>query len=819
MASTNTHILSPPWAAVCPVMVPLETCNKAADILIDWFDPDELKNIVGGERWWQVRGPGRCGRRVGDGKKILEGRRCRRESEKYVGKKGRKLTEAEMDILKMESLDRVMLYVHGDTHRYQIIKYSRKMEGRVFAVNYRKAPQYPWPCPLHDVLSAYLYLTNPPPSALHSPVPPEKIVIAGDSAGGGLCINLLTILRDLGRPMPAGGVLISPWVDLTHSFPSVLKNSATDILPEHGGFIHKPSTLWPIDALPRHEGRIAPTETCPPPNPGHADTLQPSRERIKKFRKGEKTHSNVSQAEMMSCNGEPERISQTPKPAEEISWEPKPPKILMEDPSTTPLELRSQIQLYATNEQLTHPLVSPILQGSLGNLCPLYIIAGNSELLRDEIIYLAHRAAYPEEFPPRKEAVKDSKRQAENIENFKEPTRVHLQVFDGMCHVLTVFTFHPSAKYAYRSIGEFVKHVIDYPKSQGEDTVFPEFKKDTSVISDVSKSLTAPSGSASEREPVSVPNRIGDNLKPSSSPLMSDKSSTDLYDENSAVTKEHVQEHPQLNKVMSASEPQTNRSSDNDEFSEIVMLRQRVDICGRVRQMERKEDISCLRIPVNGIGLLREAPARRWLAGQQEWDEMFKHRRKNEEKYRKIIARARELGLVHSPEAGFVSDLDEENARDGRGHIQKDRRWGPLDLDNEHPPSSAIVGRRDTPEALALLKKTLYHTAPRTVERMPERRAMDIIRAALDPEDDPYAPPRQSVSEQQYVSEIVPIHGLNLWASIMRYFTKRSSAKASRGTVKTVSGLKKIKVIFARCSMVRSRSGTMRSGQEPASPK
>lgn len=72
-----------------------------------------------------------------------------------------------------------------------------------------------------------LYLIEPPPNALHEPVSPSKIVVAGDSAGGGLCVSLLTVLRDLGKPLPAGGVLISPWVDLTHSFPSVMENTAT----------------------------------------------------------------------------------------------------------------------------------------------------------------------------------------------------------------------------------------------------------------------------------------------------------------------------------------------------------------------------------------------------------------------------------------------------------------------------------------------------------------------------------------------------------------------------------------------------------------
>ena len=111
-------------------------------------------------------------------------------------------------------------------------------------VHLRKAPQYPWPCALQDVIAACkltaltssrtmtqivpdLYLIRPPSDAIHKAVSPSKIVFAGDSAGGGLCVTVLTVLRDLGLPMPAGAVLISPWVDLTHSFPSVMENFAT----------------------------------------------------------------------------------------------------------------------------------------------------------------------------------------------------------------------------------------------------------------------------------------------------------------------------------------------------------------------------------------------------------------------------------------------------------------------------------------------------------------------------------------------------------------------------------------------------------------
>ena len=76
-----------------------------------------------------------------------------------------------------------------------------------------------------------LYLIRPPPEASHSPVDPAHIVVAGDSAGGGLSLALLQVLRDSGLPLPAGAFLISPWCDLTHSFPSVHVNNATVCAP------------------------------------------------------------------------------------------------------------------------------------------------------------------------------------------------------------------------------------------------------------------------------------------------------------------------------------------------------------------------------------------------------------------------------------------------------------------------------------------------------------------------------------------------------------------------------------------------------------
>lgn len=140
--------------------------------------------------------------------------------------------------------NRVMLYVHGgayffgsvDEHRYQMQRHARKLKARVFAPEYRLAPQFPFPCGLQDCLAAYLFLLDT--------VDPSAIVLAGDSAGAGMVMSLLVVLRDQGVPMPAGAVLISPWVDLTHSFPSVALNNPMDYIPP-GGFHQKPSMAWP----------------------------------------------------------------------------------------------------------------------------------------------------------------------------------------------------------------------------------------------------------------------------------------------------------------------------------------------------------------------------------------------------------------------------------------------------------------------------------------------------------------------------------------------------------------------------------------------
>ncbi|KAG2013285.1 endoplasmic reticulum protein [Coprinopsis cinerea AmutBmut pab1-1] len=821
-AFTNTHIPSPYWAATVPVTIPLTTCNEAADVLIDWFGPDDLKHVVGGERWWQVRGLDGV-----DGEWIAEREHF---DEKADVAKGRKIGRSEEDILRMEQLESVMLYVHGggyfwgsiNTHRFQILRYARKFRGRAFAVNYRKAPQYPWPCPVQDVLAAYFYLIRPPPGAVHSPVSPNKIVLAGDSAGGGLCLSLLTILRDMELPMPAGAVLISPWVDLTHSFPSVMQNTETDIIPPHG-FLAKPSALWPVDPNAGNGPRIVRSETNPPPKPGHADTLKPTegREKIMEETRDipqggypvetqeemldkypDKANPEVHEVEdawSKPHSPEDDEIEEVPSATvdegcrEELEndpegWEPKPPKVLMENSSEVPLELRSQIQVYALTEQLTHPLVSPILQGSLGNLPPLYIIAGDGEVLRDEIIYLAHRAAHPSEFPARKGLVRDSQRQKENVKNFTKPTKVHLQVFDGMCHVLTVFMFASSTRYAYRSIAEFVKHVTQNESAYIDRVPFPEFHWSPDGVKGPQK------GDSRERE-------------------RDEKDAAGLFQQNEELAgNAAISSKPSVERDLNRHETPSKAGGEIEQggIPDVFMVCERVDIHARVRHMEPRDEIPCLKIPPSQIGVIKEAPAMRWYRGQEKWDKRFKatasrvvaKRVKLKAKSERILRNALDQGLVHPafPETIPIPELGDEKTggstlarQNSIGAVQEHRRWGPLDLGEERPPPSAIAGRRDTPEALALLRKCIYHTAPVTHQTVPRLKKSDVLRAAFDPHDDPNAPPKQSVSEEQVQpTPATAMHGLRMWDKILTYLGRKSAAKASDGIKSTVDTVQRV---------------------------
>jgi epsilon-lactone hydrolase len=109
-----------------------------------------------------------------------------------------------------------VLYLHGgayvlgslDSHRHLGAAIARATEGTVLMLDYRLAPEHPFPAALDDALAAYR-------SMLDDGQPSSRIVIAGDSAGGGLAVATMLAARDEGLPLPAAAALIAPWVDLS----------------------------------------------------------------------------------------------------------------------------------------------------------------------------------------------------------------------------------------------------------------------------------------------------------------------------------------------------------------------------------------------------------------------------------------------------------------------------------------------------------------------------------------------------------------------------------------------------------------------------
>ena len=123
----------------------------------------------------------------------------------------------------------VLLYLHGGGYCCGGINYSKgygallavKSGTKVFAPAYRLAPEHPFPAALEDALESYQYLLQKGYTA-------KNIVLAGESAGGGLCYALCLKLKEMNLPLPAGIVAISPWTDMTASGPSYEANREID---------------------------------------------------------------------------------------------------------------------------------------------------------------------------------------------------------------------------------------------------------------------------------------------------------------------------------------------------------------------------------------------------------------------------------------------------------------------------------------------------------------------------------------------------------------------------------------------------------------
>lgn len=125
--------------------------------------------------------------------------------------------------------DRAVLYLHGGgyvvgsikTHRDLMGRVSRAAKARVLGLDYRLAPEHPFPAAVDDSVAAYNWM-------LQQDLQPSRIAVAGDSAGGGLVIATLVAIRDARLPMPATGVCLSPWVDLEGIGDSMMTREQAD---------------------------------------------------------------------------------------------------------------------------------------------------------------------------------------------------------------------------------------------------------------------------------------------------------------------------------------------------------------------------------------------------------------------------------------------------------------------------------------------------------------------------------------------------------------------------------------------------------------
>lgn len=147
-----------------------------------------------------------------------------------------------------------ILFLHGGgycsgsirSHRSLATELGRASGARTLALEYRLAPEHPYPAALEDALAAWRFLRGEGFAA-------SRVALAGDSAGAGLSLALMLALRDAGEPLPAGAWLASPWVDLAMTGASISGKDAVDPLI-HGPYLQELADAYLAGRDPRDPG-------------------------------------------------------------------------------------------------------------------------------------------------------------------------------------------------------------------------------------------------------------------------------------------------------------------------------------------------------------------------------------------------------------------------------------------------------------------------------------------------------------------------------------------------------------------------------------
>jgi len=134
--------------------------------------------------------------------------------------------------------DAALLYLHGggyvigslDSHRHLVAEAGRACGIAALALDYRLAPEHPFPAAVDDALAGYRFL-------MARGIAPRRIAIAGDSAGGGLVVAAMVAIRDADLPQPGCGWCISPWVDMEAVGETMTSKAAADPTVQRAGIL------------------------------------------------------------------------------------------------------------------------------------------------------------------------------------------------------------------------------------------------------------------------------------------------------------------------------------------------------------------------------------------------------------------------------------------------------------------------------------------------------------------------------------------------------------------------------------------------------